>query len=120
MHKIFLYLMSVFYVAAGVNHFVNPAWYIRIIPAWLPNPPLLNHISGACEIIFGLLLIPETTRSIAAWLIIVLLIAIFPANIQMSIQFYNKQHPYLWLTIARLPLQFALMWWAWQYTKTLP
>jgi uncharacterized membrane protein len=77
---------------------------------------LLNQISGACEIVFGLLLIPDTTRSIAAWLIIVLLIAIFPANIQMSINFKRKNNPYFWITIVRLPLQFLLIWWAWSYT----
>jgi uncharacterized membrane protein len=116
MEDIWLYVMAVFYVAAGINHFVNPKWYIRIIPPWLPNPPLLNQISGACEIIFGLLLIPDATRSIAAWLIIALLIAIFPANIQMSINFKRKNNRYYWITLVRLPLQLVLIWWAWLYT----
>jgi uncharacterized membrane protein len=111
-----LYIMAVFYVAAGINHFVNPKWYIRIIPPWLPNPSLLNQVSGACEILFGLLLIPDATRSTAAWLIIALLVAIFPANIQMSINFKRKNNPYFWITLVRLPLQLVLIWWAWLYT----
>jgi uncharacterized membrane protein len=60
-------------------------------------------------------LIPDATRSIAAWLIIALLIAIFPANIQMSINFKRKNNPYFWITIVRLPLQLLLIWWAWLY-----
>ena len=46
-----------------------------------------------------------------------LLVAIFPANIQMMINFWNKNNPYLWIAIARLPLQILLIWWAWSYTK---
>jgi uncharacterized membrane protein len=117
MRQIFLYVMSLFYLSAGINHFVNPKWYARIIPPWLPNHSALNYISGTCEIVFAILLIPEATRHIAAWLIIVMLIAIFPANIQMSINFWREHNPYFWLTIVRLPLQFVLIWWAWYYTK---
>lgn len=115
---IFLYVMVLFYVAAGVNHFINPKWYLRIIPSWLPKQEAINYISGVCEIAFGLLLIPESTRPVAAWLIIALLIAIFPANVQMSINFFRDNHPYFWLTLLRLPLQLVFIWWAWQYTKS--
>ena len=108
--------MSLFYVVAGINHFINPKWYVRIIPRWLPYPEALNYISGGCEIVFAILLIPVVTRSIAAWLIIAMLIAIFPANIQMSIDFWKKKNPYFWITILRLPLQIPLIWWAFQYT----
>ena len=117
MKLILLYLMAVGYVIAGIFHFTNPLPYKKIMPSWLPFHYTLVYLSGACEIIFGVLLIPEATRPIGAWLIIAMLIAIFPANIQMMINFYNRQNPYLWITIVRLPLQVLLIWWAWIYTK---
>lgn len=109
--------MTLFYVAAGINHFVNNRFYERIIPPWLPYHSAINYVSGLCEIILGILLIPQTTRSIAAWLIIILLIVIFPANIQMTINYWHSKHPQLWISIVRLPLQAGLIWWAWLYTQ---
>ncbi len=114
--KISLYLMVAFYIAAGINHFRSPKFYLQIMPPWLPYHKALNYISGACEIIFALLLIPESTRSIGAWLIILLLIAIFPANIQMTLDFKKKRNKYFWLSILRLPVQLFFIWWAWLYT----
>jgi len=117
MKTVLLYFMSLLYIAAGIYHFVNPKMYMRIMPAWLPYHLPLVYISGVCEIAFALLLIPESTRPVGAWLIIALLIAVFPANIQMLINFYNKQSPSLWIAVVRLPLQLVLIWWAWMYTK---
>lgn len=114
---VFLYLMPAFYVLAGINHFVNPGFYERIIPPWLPYPSAINYASGSCEIIFGILLIPPATRKIAAWLIIILLIAVFPANVQMMLNYWHSKHPQFWITVARLPFQAGLIWWAWLYTK---
>lgn len=112
-----LYFMALIYVAAGVYHFVNPKLYMKIMPTYLPYHLQLIYISGVIEIVLGILLIPEGTRSIAAWLIIAMLIAIFPANIQMAINFWQKNSPSLWMAIARLPLQGVLIWMAWLYTK---
>jgi uncharacterized membrane protein len=117
MKLILLYLMAVVYVAAGIYHFVNPRFYQRIMPPYLPFPLALIYISGVCEIVFGVLLIPEATRIPAAWLIIALLVAVFPANIQMAINFWERKNPYLWMAIARLPLQVVLIWFAWLFTK---
>jgi uncharacterized membrane protein len=115
--KVSLYVMSGFYVLAGINHFINPGFYESIIPPRLPYPSAINYTSGLCEIIFGILLIPVSTRTVAAWLMIVLLIAVFPANVQMTINYWHSKHPQLWITIVRLPLQAVLIWWAWIYTK---
>jgi len=52
----------------------------------------------------------------AAWALIALLILIFPANIQMMLIYRKKDHPYFWATVARLPLQLLLIYWAWCYT----
>ena len=88
------------------------------MPPWLPWHAQLVFISGVAEIVLGLLLIPLATRTWAAWGIIALLIAVFPANIQMAINYWNKQSPYLWIALVRLPLQFLLIYWAWIYTKS--
>lgn len=109
--------MAALYVAAGSNHFINPAGYMQIMPLWLPQPLALIYISGVCEIVFGLLLLPLCTRRAAAWCIILLLVAIFPANIQMCINYFHEKNSYLWLTILRLPLQLILIRWAWLFAK---
>jgi uncharacterized membrane protein len=111
-----LYGMIALYIMAGINHFWHPEMYISIMPPYLPYHRALVYVSGACEIGFGLLLVPLSTRGIAAWLIISLLIAVFPANIQMTIDYYHRHNPYTWLTIVRLPVQILLVVWAWQFT----
>jgi uncharacterized membrane protein len=115
--KISLVFMAAGYVVAGLNHFINPGIYLSIMPPLLPQPLMLVYISGICEIVFGILLLPLFTRRFAAWCMILLLIAIFPANIQMAINYYRAHNPYLWITILRLPLQFILIRWAYAFTK---
>src|ERR1700744_4151549 len=112
-----LALMVLLYVVAGLNHFLNRRMYLAIIPTYLPHPLTLVYISGVCEIAFGLLLIPVATQRIAAWLIILLLIAVFPANVQMAVNYYLAHNPWLWLAIIRLPIQLLLIRWAWFFTK---
>jgi len=117
MKEFSLYAMALIYMTAGTLHFIRPKVFVKIVPSYLSFPLELVYISGFCELLFGLLLLFTATRSISAWLIIALLIAVFPANIQMATDFYKKGNPYLWLAILRLPLQFVLIWWAWLYTK---
>ena len=117
MKLFFLFLMSAFFIAAGITHFLKPGAFLGIMPKFLPYPLQLVYISGACEILFAILLAIPSTRHSGAWLLILLLIAVFPANIQMAISFYEEKNPYLWIAILRLPLQFLLIWWAWIYTK---
>ena len=109
--------MAILYVAAGIYHFVNPKMYQRIMPTYLPWHMPLIYVSGVLEIAFGLLLIPEGTRPMAAWLVIALLVAVFPANIQMTVNFWQRHKPALWIALLRLPLQLGLIYWAWIYTK---
>jgi uncharacterized membrane protein len=110
-------IMTVFYIAAGINHFRNPAIYYTLIPPYLPNPVLINIISGVAEIILGLLLIFPKTRRIAVYGIIALLIAFIPAHIYMIQNGWCMGNGFclpVWATWVRLfPLQFLLMWWAW-------
>lgn len=111
-----LYVMAFLYVAAGLNHFRNPKLYVRIIPPYFPNPKGLNIASGALEVVLGIALCVPLVSAFAAWGIIALLIAVFPANI------YMYMHEPAGLGIARhwrllrLPVQALLILWAWAYT----
>jgi uncharacterized membrane protein len=115
--KISLYLMAALYIAAGANHFAHPEAYIKIMPHWVPLHKEMVFISGTLEVSFALLLIFPLTRRLAAWCIIALLIGIFPANIQMMLDYLHGHNPQLWLTVLRLPLQIVLIWWAHSFTK---
>jgi uncharacterized membrane protein len=117
MNDVLLLIMVGFYLMAGVMHFVKPRVYLRMMPGWLPFPMPLVYVSGVVEILAGILLIFPYTRPAGAWLTIALLIAVFPANIQMAINFGRKPHRFFWLTLLRLPLQLVLIWWAWLYTR---
>jgi uncharacterized membrane protein len=108
--------MAALYTAAGVYHFIRPKFYVRIMPSWLPYHLQLVYISGIAEIILGILLCFTSTRIFAAWGIIALLIAVFPANVQMMLNYQQQHHPYTWVAILRLPLQLVLIWWASRYT----
>jgi len=113
----FLYLIAAFFIFAGVSHFLKPGMFLGIMPKFLPFPLQLVYISGICEILFAILLVVPATRQAGAWLLILLLLAVFPANIQMAVSFYHEKNAYLWIALLRLPLQFALIWWVWIYTK---
>ncbi|MEP7324200.1 MAG: DoxX family protein [Saprospiraceae bacterium] len=119
MKKISLYAMIIFYILAGINHFWNKEFYLKMMPPWVPWHNALVILSGIGEICFAILLIFPSTRSVAAWCLIVLLIAIFPANVQMMINFWNTSNPNLWIAIVRLPLQIVLIWWAYGFKKKL-
>ena len=118
--RVSLFVMVVIYIVAGLNHFIHPAFYTVIMPPYIPWHLPLVYISGVFEIILALALIPQTTRRYAAWGIIALLIAIFPANVYMLQKYHAQQHPQLWLMILRLPLQLVLIWWAYSFTKKPP
>ncbi len=91
--------------------------YMRIIPPQLPSPELLNNVSGAAEIVLGLLLLPKRTRKLAAKGIIALLIAVYPANIYHFLSGGAGLKVPQWALLVRLPLQFVLMAWAWWHVR---
>ncbi|SEG19011.1 Uncharacterized membrane protein [Halpernia humi] len=104
-------------IFAGLMHFLKPYFFIKIIPSYVPFPLKMVYISGVVEILCGLLLLFPQTQSFGAYLSILLFIAVFPANIEMAKDFYLMHHKYFWLTVLRLPLQFVLIWWAYQFVK---
>ncbi len=112
-----LYLMALLSGAAGINHFINPGPYVQIMPRWLAWHKELVALSGLIEIILALLLLFPKTRQLAAWGIIVLLVAVFPANVQMYADYRSRQDALLWIAALRLPLQLLLIGWAFLYTR---
>jgi uncharacterized membrane protein len=101
------------FVAAGSLHFVLPGAYLKIMPPYVPWPRHMVYLSGAAEIAGGLALLIPRLRRAAAWGLVVLLVAVFPANVYMAeynVQVAAHRIPQLWLW-ARLPLQLLLIWW---------
>lgn len=113
-------LFGVFFVIAGAWHFINPGMYVRIMPPYLPWHLGLVYASGICEIVLGALLFVRRVRVFAAWGLIALIVAVFPANIHMAMHpdLYSAFSPAaLW---ARLPLQGVLIAWAYWLTRPEP
>ena len=111
------YILALFFVLAGLNHFRNPDFYVKIMPPYLPWHLFLIYLSGFFEIALGVLLLIPRQQYIAAWGLIALLVAVFPANIHMAVhtELYPAISPaMLW---ARLPLQGVLIAWAYWYTR---
>jgi uncharacterized membrane protein len=109
-------LLGLLFIAAGLNHFLNPALYKQIMPPYLPWHDALIYLSGIAEILFGVLLLIPTWTRVGAWGIILVLIAVFPVHIYMLLN--AEQFPIptflLWL---RLPFQAVLIAWAYWYTR---
>jgi len=108
-------LLAAGMVWVGIKHFTAPEFFVRIVPAALPAPLLLVHVSGVFEILGGVGLLVPRTRRFASWGLIALFVAIFPANINMAmndIQPDPSTHIPMWAQWARLPLQALLIAWA--------
>ena len=104
-------------ILAGINHFLNAPFYLRMMPPILPAPFFLIYLSGVFEIALGVLLLVPKFTQFAAWSLIALFIAVFPANIYMAM---NPQlFPEISLTALylRLPLQIVLIGWAFWFTR---
>ncbi len=118
--------MAVLYVIAGAMHFLVPEVYVQIVPPVLPGPLTLVYLSGIAEIALGLGLLHPRTRRLAAWGLIGLLIAIFPANVYMATSGVVIEgtpgggDPSEIVRWGRLPLQVILVAWAWWYTRPTP
>lgn len=110
-----LYVMAVLYILAGLNHFRSPKMYIKIIPPLFPSPKTLNILAGLAEIILGILLCIPKTSGYAALGIMILLVAIFPANVYMYINDNVSLGLSKNIRLIRLPLQIALLYWAYCY-----
>lgn len=76
-------LLAIFMVGAGAMHFVRPDFYLKIMPPYLPWHLQLVYLSGVFEVALGLLLLVTRFSNLAAWGIVALLIAVFPANVYL-------------------------------------
>jgi uncharacterized membrane protein len=109
-------VFATLFVVAGIGHFVATDFYLRIMPPYLPWHRALVLLSGVIEIALGVLLLVPRTSAFAAWGLIALLIAVFPANIHLYL------HQEIWplppiVHLLRLPLQAVLILWAYAYTR---
>lgn len=110
-----LYLMATAYVIAGIMHFVKPKMYMRILPGYLPGHKFLVNFSGVAEIILGVALCFSYTKSIAVFAIIAMLMFFLPVHFHMLFGKNASMGLPKWILILRIPLQFALMYWAFMY-----
>ena len=109
------YLLSLLVITTGILHFVAPDKLVKIVPDWLPAPRTLVYVSGVCEIAGGVGLLIERTRTLAAWGLVALFAAVFPANVNMAVHKIYTDNP--WILWGRLPFQAVLVAWAYWFTR---
>jgi uncharacterized membrane protein len=120
MKKVLLYLQSIFYIAAGYNHFRDPELYYGLIPPYLPSHAMLNIMAGVAEMLLGVLLLFTTTRKFAAYGIVLMLVAFIPAHIyhiQMKGCVPRLCFPEWTVWMRLFVLHPVLLAWAWWYRK---
>lgn len=115
-------ILGLAFIAVGVLHFARPGFFISIMPSWLPLHAESVAVSGAAEIIGGAGLLSDRTAKPAGLWLIALLVAVFPANINMAIDQSQidqaaKNGIPQWALWARLPLQPLLMYLVWKSSR---
>ena len=116
----FRMLLGLLFVGAGALHFLAPGAYERIMPPYLPLHRELVYLSGTLEVLGGLGLFPERTRAVAGIGLVLLLIAVWPANLQMLLDARAAGKPSWWVALlwARMPLQLLLIAWVWRVSRS--
>ncbi len=115
----FQILLALAMIVIGAVHFTDPEPFVKIVPDYLPYHLELVYLSGFFEVLAGVgLLIPRVSRA-AAWILVVLFITVFPANIyqavnNIAVPALPHDPPLIWL---RLPFQAFLVAWAWWFTR---
>ena len=114
--------MSIFYIWAGIQHFIDPDWFVQIMPPYLPLHYEAVYLSGFFEILFGLMLLLPMTRYLAAWGLILLLIAVYPANIYLAFNEAPQKALGISAFVAswiRLPIQFIFLGLAYWHSRDI-
>ncbi|MEO7085606.1 MAG: hypothetical protein ABI442_21305 [Gemmatimonadaceae bacterium] len=106
-------LLAALFITAGIAHWVAPGRFESIVPRFLPNPRMIVLVSGLAEFAGGVGVLLPATRWLAGCGLILLLLAVFPANIEMLRKAIADQSPWWWQTVLwfRLPLQPAMIYW---------
>jgi uncharacterized membrane protein len=110
--------IAILFIGAGILHFVRPAPYAGIVPYMLPHPLVLVYVSGLAELAGGIGVLFPQVRVLAGRGLILLLIAVFPANVQMLVSARAAHAPHWFEAIlwVRLPVQGLLIAWVWRAT----
>ncbi len=111
LRKISRILLALAFVIAGANHFRTPGIYFSMMPPWLPAPEVVNVISGAAEIAGGLGLLIPMLRNAAGIGLILLMLAVFPANLYVALNGWPEMDLPRWVLFARLPFQLVFIAW---------
>ena len=112
-----LMVMGIFYISIGISHLTSPIWYVQIVPPLLPYKLELVYISGLFEILFGGMLLFKKTRFLAGWGLILLLIAVYPANIYLAQTNGAAMNTTPLIAWGRLPVQFIFVGLAYWHSK---
>ena len=112
-----LMVMGIFYILVGISHFTSPIWYVQIVPPSLPYKLELVYVSGLFEILFGGMLFFKKTRFLAGWGLILLLIAVYPANIYLAKTNGAAMNTTPLVAWGRLPVQFIFVGLAYLHSK---
>ena len=112
-----LFGLSVFFVYFGIDHFINPDFYLSIMPPAFPLHAEAVYISGVFEILGGICVLIPSLRKLAGWGLIALLVSVYPANIYMAINPEAFPEISIGLLYFRLPLQFLFIYWAYSITR---
>ena len=115
--KLVLFGLAAFFINFGVDHFINPDFYLSIMPPAFPLHPEAVYISGFFEILGGVCVLIPRLRKIAGWGLVALLVAVYPANIYMAITPEAFPDLPISLLYGRLPLQFIFIYWAYSVTQ---
>lgn len=120
MKRVLLVVMAAFYVLGGVMHLARPEVYLPMMPPYMPWHLPLVYLSGLAELGLGLAVLVPSLRRAAAYGIILLLVAMFPANLHIAFHdvpiFGNAEGFGVWNWV-RLPFQAVFAAWAWWYTR---
>lgn len=120
--------LGILLIVAGSAHFLSPAGFDELIPPALPfEPRFWTYLSGAAELTIGaMLFVPmsktlfgRSVRRLAVLFAFALFILVFPANIYMAVEWFDRDMPDPLIALARLPLQFGLFYWCWALNKDM-
>jgi len=112
--EIHRYIIAGIFLVTGLLHFIKPQIFVSIMPDYIPYHLPMVYISGVGELLGAIGIMVPQTQILAAWGLILLLVVVFPANINMAVEAVQKSGYFAWYSIGmllRLPLQLVLIYW---------